>query len=157
MARSTKTAQQTETVKSAVMESTADSPEVKVSGGSDTVRIVYCMPCGHVFRDVDNGNGGRKRVELRGFNDDLRGTNAMLRADGNGVLQTISRRDWEDILRKHGREQIFTANPPLLFELPEKAKSLKDVKDEVGATVTGLAPHEINSQKDGITAAKGSE
>lgn len=151
-----KTETVSETAKVVITTIKESKKEVKVSSGNDMIRIVFCGPHSHTFTDVKNGTGGAvKRLTIKGYNDDLRGTNQALYGDGHATVMSITRADWEDIKRKHGREAMFTCVPPLLFELPEKA-TLKDFKDEIKSTSAGLAPMDVDDPKNGIIkAAKG--
>lgn len=95
------------------------------------------------FDDVDNGNGGTKTVEFSGINHALRGkAEGILNSTGNAVLSKVAKADWEDILRKHGRERVFTAVPALLFEVPGGQVELDAREDEVSEIQNGLSPVE---------------
>lgn len=128
-----------------IITDTAEQEEKRAKGsaaasGSDLVYIACGMPLGIKFDDVDNGSGGVKTVSFPGINHALRGKKTgILLGDGNAVLTTISRADWESIKRKHGRERAFTSQPPLLMEMKSK-QEFNARRDEVEEMKTGVAP-----------------
>ena len=102
-----------------IITDTTEEPVKKVSNGSGELVYIACgMQLGIRFDDVDNGNGGVKTVTFPGVNHLLRGkSKGVLLGPGNAVLTAIPRADWEDIVRKHGRERYFTCLPPLFWEM----------------------------------------
>lgn len=125
-----------------ILADTAEQEVAKAKGstGSDVVYIACGMPLGLKFDDVDNGHGGNKVVTFPGVNHALRGkAKGILLGEGNAVLVTVSRADWEDIKRKHGKERAFVAYPPLLWEMASE-KEFKARRDEIADMKTGVAP-----------------
>lgn len=115
------------------------------SRGSDSNDFIYiscALANGIKFDDVDNGAGGVKTVVIPGHNHGLRGPDAaILQSDGHAVLYRILRKDWLDIVKKHGRERAFTAVPPFLREIKDKAQfESKSMRDEIKDTRTGVQP-----------------
>ncbi len=143
--------------KSAGVEIVADTAEEQAqtasgSAGSDYTYIACGLALGHKFDDVDNGNGGFKTVELPGINYKLIGkTDGILNSTGTAVLVRVAKADWEDIRRKHGRERIFTAVPPLVFEVPGGEAELKSRDDEVKAMDNGASP--VDPKSAGVEKA----
>ena len=88
---------------------------------SDDVIIAVALRHGHKFSDIPDGNGGVKEVYLVGLDDELRGKReGILSPDGRAKYQRLSRTDWENILKIHGKEQMFkTFNgfPACVFEI----------------------------------------
>ena len=120
--------------------------KAKAASVSKTSPYTY-VACGLMngikFDDVDNGNGGTKTVEFSGINYALRGkAEGILNSTGNAVLSKVAKADWEDILRKHGRERIFTSVPALLFEVAGGQGELDAREDEVKEIQNGLSPVE---------------
>lgn len=118
--------------------------KAKAASVSKTSPYTY-VACGLMngikFDDVDNGNGGTKTVEFSGINYALRGkAEGILNSTGNAVLSKVAKADWEDILRKHGRERIFTSVPALLFEVAGGQAELDAREDEVKEIQNGLSP-----------------
>lgn len=140
----------------AIVADTAEKESTKASGtsGSDMIYIACGMPLGIKFDDVDNGNGGTKVVKFPGVNHALKGkAKGILLGAGNAVLVSVSRADWEDIKRKHGRERAFTSLPPLLWEMKSE-KEFKARRDEIADMKTGTDP--VDPAKiAGITATDG--
>ena len=118
--------------------------KAKAASVSKTSPYTY-VACGLMngikFDDVDNGNGGTKTVEFSGINYALRGkAEGILNSTGNAVLSKVAKADWEDILRKHGRERVFTSVPALLFEVAGGQAELDAREDEVSEIQNGLSP-----------------
>lgn len=133
-----------------VIDSTADELEKKAKGSGKSSNRVY-VACGLMlgikFNDVDNGNGGLKTVVFPGINSHLRGKESgILTGDGNAVLVSLDREDWECIKRKHGKERIFTAVPPLLMEVKNRDE-FNERKDEIKEMATGTAPVDPKNEK----------
>lgn len=131
------TPRQTEqsTAKATVSKGRSDDSEEKV--------YVSCaLSNGIKFDDVDNGHGGVETVVIPGHNHGLRGQQgAILDATGHASLFPITRRQWESIKKKHGRERPFTSNPPLLREWGSVADfNSKTAQDEIRASRTGVEP-----------------
>ena len=134
--------------------------KAKAASVSKTSPYTY-VACGLMngikFDDVDNGNGGTKTVEFSGINYALRGkAEGILNSTGNAVLSKVAKADWEDILRKHGRERVFTAVPALLFEGAGGQAELDAREDEVKEIQNGLSP--VDPKKvAGVEKAKAGE
>ena len=134
--------------------------KAKAASVSKTSPYTY-VACGLMngikFDDVDNGNGGTKTVEFSGINYALRGkAEGILNSTGNAVLSKVAKADWEDILRKHGRERIFTSVPALLFEVAGGQAELDAREDEVSEIQNGLSP--VDPKKvAGVEKAKAGE
>lgn len=135
-----------------IITDTTEEPAKVVSGSPDEIIYVACgLPLGIKFDDVDNGNGGVKTVVFPGVNHALKGKHkGVLLGPGNAVLVAVSKRDWEDIKRKHGRERAFTRMPPLLMEMKSE-KEFKARRDEVAEMRTGVEP--VNPDTLGVERA----
>lgn len=122
---------------------TEKAKAASVSKTSPYTFVACGLMNGIKFDDVDNGNGGTKTVEFFGINHALRGkAEGILNSTGNAVLSKVAKADWEDILRKHGREPIFTSVPALLFEVAGGQAELDAREDEVSEIQNGLSPVE---------------
>ena len=120
---------------------TEKAKAASVSKTSPYTFVACGLMNGIKFDDVDNGNGGTKTVEFSGINHALRGkAEGILNSTGNAVLSKVAKADREDILRKHGRERVFTAVPALLFEVPGGQTELDAREDEVSEIQNGLSP-----------------
>lgn len=110
--------------------------------GGEKVYVSCALSNGIKFDDVDNGQGGVETVVIPGHNHRLRGQQgAILDATGHASLFPITRRQWESIKKKHGRERPFTSNPPLLREWGSVADfNSKAAQDEIRASRTGVEP-----------------
>lgn len=141
-----------------IVADTAEQDTKSVSGtaGTDFTYVASGLALGIKFDDVDNGNGGTKTVELPGINHTLVGKpTGILLGTGNAVLVRVAKADWEDIKRKHGRERIFTAVPPLVFEVPGGKAELDSRSDEVKAIQNGVSP--VDPKSAGVEKAKPAE
>lgn len=139
-----------------IITDTTEEPVKKVSNGSGELVYIACgMQLGIRFDDVDNGNGGVKTVTFPGVNHLLRGkSKGVLLGPGNAVLTAIPRADWEDIVRKHGRESYFTCLPPLLWEMKSE-KEFKARRDEIAEMRTGTEP--VVPEEQGVERASKEE
>lgn len=149
-------------IKTAGTEIVGDTVTEKAKAASVSKTSPYTfVACGLMngikFDDIDNGNGGTKTVEFSGINYALRGkAEGILNSTGNAVLSKVAKADWEDILRKHGRERVFTAVPALLFEVPGGQVELDAREDEVSEIQNGLSP--VDPKKvAGVEKAKAGE
>lgn len=134
-----------------IVTDTTEEIQNPASTGSEMVYIACGMPLGIKFDDVDNGNGGFKTVAFPGVNHALRGkSKGILLGAGNAVCVAVSKRDWEDIKRKHGKERAFTGMPPLLMEMKSE-KEFKARRDEIAEMRTGVEP--VNPESQGVEAA----
>lgn len=132
-----------------------EAEKVSAASGDEVVYVACGMPLGIKFDDVDNGIGGTKVVKFPGVNHALRGAKkGVLLGAGNAVLVSLSRKDWEDIKRKHGKERTFTALPPLLWEMKNE-KDFKARRDEIADMKTGVEP--IDPASVGVEEVKRSE
>lgn len=149
-------------IKTAGTEIVGDTVTEKAKAASVSKTSPYTfVACGLMngikFDDIDNGNGGTKTVEFSGINYALRGkAEGILNSTGNAVLSKVAKADWEDILRKHGRERVFTAVPALLFEVPGGQVELDAREDEVSEIQNGLSPVEPGKVA-GVEKAKAGE
>ena len=149
-------------IKTAGTEIVGDTVTEKAKAASVSKTSPYTfVACGLMngikFDDVDNGNGGTKTVEFSGINYALRGkAEGILNSTGNAVLSKVAKADWEDILRKHGRERIFTSVPALLFEVAGGQAELDAREDEVSEIQNGLSPVEPGKVA-GVEKAKAGE
>ena len=136
---------------------TEKAKAASVSKTSPYTFVACGLMNGIKFDDVDNGNGGTKTVEFSGINYALRGkAEGILNSTGNAVLSKVAKADWEDILRKHGRERIFTSVPALLFEVAGGQAELDAREDEVKEIQNGLSP--VDPKKvAGVEKAKAGE
>ena len=121
-----------------VADNITERPAVAESTG-DRVTLAVHLPMSHIIDDLPDGSGGVKSLE---------GT-------GAAKAVTISRVDWENILRLHGRERMYNSyngNPPCVMEI----KTLDALKgDEVQAMTHGLEP--IKPEAAGVKEAKQGE
>ena len=136
---------------------TEKAKAASVSKTSPYTFVACGLMNGIKFDDVDNGNGGTKTVEFSGINYALRGkAEGILNSTGNAVLSKVAKADWEDILRKHGRERVFTSVPALLFEVAGGQAELDAREDEVSEIQNGLSP--VDPKKvAGVEKAKAGE
>ena len=111
---------------------------------SDDVIIAVALRHGHKFSDIPDGNGGVKEVYLVGLDDELRGKReGILSPDGRAKYQRLSRTDWENILKIHGKEQMFkTFNgfPACVFEIKGGMAEAHNYESAIKNITTGLAP-----------------
>ena len=114
---------------------------------SDDVIIAVALRHGHKFSDIPDGNGGVKEVYLVGLDDELRGKReGILSPDGRAKYQRLSRTDWENILKIHGKEQMFkTFNgfPACVFEIKGGMAEAHNYESEIKNIKTGLAPVDL--------------
>lgn len=125
-----------------VITDTTEEPVKRARGssGGETVYIACGLQLGITFDDVDNGTGGTKTITLPGINQGLAGkSKGILLGEGNAVLTSMSREDWECIKRKHGKSKLFTSFPPLLMEVKSQ-QEFRARRDEIGEMRTGLSP-----------------
>lgn len=126
-------------------------PTSQASSTSETITIACCLPHGLEFDDVDTAHGGTKTIRFPGLNDSLRGQRSgILIGAGNSVAVTIDKKDWECIVRKHGREAAFTGvNGRLPCLLPmQNEKEFKSRSDEIKDMSHGLDP--IDPKTSGV-------
>lgn len=133
-----------------VIASTTDVETVEAKSGADVVYISCGLRNGHKFDDV--GSNNNEVVILPGIDDSLRGNKGgILTPDGNAVLISLPRKQWEDILAKHGQERMFkgsSSHAPLVFEVNSK-EEFKARQDEIKTSITGIAPKDLS--KMGVT------
>lgn len=151
--RATKTqATKTETVEQGtkIVTSTIEEErknKVKQAKSDDVVYVACSLPFGIKFTDVDAGGGRFKTVKFPGVNHELRGKpNGILVGAGNAVLVAVDRQDWENIKLKHGKERIFTALPPKLWEFKSES-DFRAARSEVAEMSTGVEPIDPKSAK----------
>ena len=118
---------------------------------SDDVIIAVALRHGHKFSDIPDGNGGVKEIYLVGLDDELRGKReGVLSPDGRAKYQRLSRTDWENILKIHGKEQMFkTFNgfPACVFEIKGGMAEAHNYESEIKNIKTGLAPVDLKKSK----------
>ena len=118
---------------------------------SDDVIIAVALRHGHKFSDIPDGNGGVKEIYLVGLDDELRGKReGILSPDGRAKYQRLSRTDWENILKIHGKEQMFkTFNgfPACVFEIKGGMAEAHNYENEIKNIKTGLAPVDLKKSK----------
>lgn len=133
-----------------VADNITEQPAVAESTG-DRVTLAVHLPMSHIIDDLPDGSGGVKSLELPGLN----APGGILLGTGAAKAVTISRADWENILRLHGRERMYNSyngNPPCVMEI----KTLDALKgDEVQAMTHGLEP--IKPEAAGVKEAKQGE
>lgn len=128
---------------------TLDEPaEVKVEG--ETTIIACHLPFDIRFDDIPDGKGGFKSITLTGLNSNLRGkASGILQVDGS-LAQSLLKKDWEAILKIHGREAVFTGvngHIPCIVEVGSKANFLAR-ESELREQRHGLEP--IDPKKVGV-------
>ena len=118
---------------------------------SDDVIIAVALRHGHKFSDIPDGNGGVKDVYLVGLDDELRGKReGILSPDGRAKYQRLSRTDWENILKIHGKEQMFkpfNGSPACVFEIVGGMAEAHNYESEIKNIKTGLAPVDLKKTK----------
>ena len=118
---------------------------------SDDVIIAVALRHGHKFSDIPDGNGGVKEIHLVGLDDELRGKReGILSPDGRAKYQRLNRADWENILKIHGKEQMFkpfNGFPPCVFEIEGGMAEAHNYESEIKNIKTGLAPVDLKKSK----------
>ena len=118
---------------------------------SDDVIIAVALRHGHKFSDIPDGNGGVKDVYLVGLDDELRGKReGILSPDGRAKYQRLSRADWDNILKIHGKEQMFkpfNGSPACVFEIVGGMAEAHNYESEIKNIKTGLAPVDLKKTK----------
>ena len=118
---------------------------------SDDVIIAVALRHGHKFSDIPDGNGGVKEIYLVGLDDELRGKReGVLSPDGRAKYQRLSRADWENILKIHGKEQMFkpfNGSPACVFEIVGGMAEAHNYESEIKNIKTGLAPVDLKKSK----------
>ena len=118
---------------------------------SDDVIIAVALRHGHKFSDIPDGNGGVKEIYLVGLDDELRGKReGILSPDGRAKYQRLSRSDWENILKIHGKEQMFkpfNGFPACVFEIKGGMAETHNYESEIKNIKTGLAPVDLKKSK----------
>ena len=118
---------------------------------NDDVIIAVALRHGHKFSDIPDGNGGVKEIYLVGLDDELRGKReGILSPDGRAKYQRLSRTDWENILKIHGKEQMFkpfNGFPPCVFEIEGGMAEAHNYESEIKNIKTGLAPVDLKKSK----------
>ena len=118
---------------------------------SDDVIIAVALRHGHKFSDIPDGNGGVKEIYLVGLDDELRGKReGILSPDGRAKYQRLSRSDWENILKIHGKEQMFkpfNGSPACVFEIEGGMSEAHNYESEIKNIKTGLAPVDLKKSK----------
>ena len=108
---------------------------------SDDVIIAVALRHGHKFSDIPDGNGGVKEIYLVGLDDELRGKReGVLSPDGRAKYQRLSRTDCENILKIHGKEQMFkpfNGLPPCVFEIEGGMAEAHNYESEIKNIKTG--------------------
>lgn len=128
---------------------TLDEPtETKVEG--ETTMIACHLPFDIRFDDIPDGKGGKKSITLQGLNCALRGKASGILTIEGSLAQVLLKRDWEAILRIHGREAVFTGvngGIPCIVEVGNKA-NFKARESELREQRHGLEP--IEPKKAGV-------
>ena len=118
---------------------------------SDDVIIAVALRHGHKFSDIPDGNGGVKEVYLVGLDDELRGKReGILSPGGRAKYQRLSRTDWENILKIHGKEQMFkpfNGFTACVFEIKGGMAEAHNYESEIKNIKTGLAPVDLKKSK----------
>ena len=118
---------------------------------SDDVIIAVALRHGHKFSDIPDGNGGVKEIYLVGLDDELRGKReGILSPDGRAKYQRLSRDDWDNILKIHGKEQMFkpfNGSPACVFEIVGGMAEAHNYESEIKNIKTGLAPVDLKKSK----------
>lgn len=128
---------------------TLDEPaEIEVEG--ETTVVACHLPFDIRFDDIPDGKGGFKSITLTGLNSALRGkSSGILQVDGS-LAQSLLKKDWEAILKIHGREAVFTGvngQIPCIIEVGNKANFLAR-ESELREQRHGLEP--IDPKKVGV-------
>lgn len=147
MARKAKNIESVETQAKVV--ATLDEPiETKVEG--ETTMIACHLPFDIRFDDIPDGKGGKKSITIKGLNSALRGKPSGILTVEGSLAQVLLKRDWEAILRIHGREAVFTGvngGVPCIVEVGNKA-NFKARESELREQRHGLEP--IEPKKAGV-------
>ena len=117
----------------------------------DDVIIAVALRHGHKFSDIPDGNGGVKEIYFVGLDDELRGKReGILSPDGRAKYQRLSRDDWDNILKIHGKEQMFkpfNGSPACVFEIVGGMAEAHNYESEIKNIKTGLAPVDLKKTK----------
>jgi len=139
-----------------VVGSTTESTGAETLTGANVVTLRVSLRHPHKFDDIPSADG-TKTVILPALDDALKGkSQGILTPDGNAIFFQLPREDWEAIKKMHGKEQMFHSwhgFPPVVAEV-ESVTAAKSgaYKDDIEATVTGLAPQD--PLKVGVVEAK---
>jgi len=129
-----------------VVASNASDEPAKIEESDATVTIASHLPYALEFDDVPNGQGGTKTIIIPSINDHLRGNpnGGILLGKGKAIAFTMAKKDWQAIVRMHGKEAAFTGvggNIPCLIEMKNTAE-FKARQGELEEMVSGLEPQD---------------
>lgn len=147
---------ETESTTAEVVDSTLEKePEEVSSDSSETIAIACSLPFGLKFDDVPAGNGSTKTIRFPGLNHALKGKRTgVLALPGNALCVTILKKDWEAIVRIHGKEIAFTGRNgrmPCLYPVGDK-NGFKSAASEIAEMRHGLEP--VQPKDAGVVEAK---
>ena len=138
-----------------VIASTMDEEPEQTESQGEMISIACCLPFGLKFTDIPDSKGGTKTVIFPGINKALKGkADGILALPGNAVCVTIPKKDWEAVLKIHGREMAFTGRNggmPCIWPVGD-VKGFKSSKSEIKEMKTGLEP--IDPTSVGVKEAK---
>ena len=104
------------------------------------------MPC---------GNGATKTVIFPGINSALKGKKSgILALPGNAICVTLLKKDWDAIVKMHGKEIAFigrNGRMPCIYPVGDK-KGFKAAASEIAEIKNGLEP--IDPKAEGVKEKK---
>lgn len=116
--------------------------KTKTVSRSKSGAVVY-IACGlqnGIKFKLTTNSGAVKEIEFPGVNSALKGkSQGILAPEGNAVLTSVSREDWEQIQKEFGSAPYMTCEPPLLMEV-KTPQEFNDRDDEIKEMKTGLEP-----------------
>ena len=126
--------------------------------GSEVVTLRVSLRRGYTMDDIPDGKGSTKCVTLPALDSALKGSKVgILTPEGNALFVQLSRTDWENVKRIHGRERMFNSykgNPPCVAEVESLAAAKAGAyADEIAEVKTGYAP--ADPAKLGVEEDKG--
>lgn len=144
----TKTEEKQQAEAAQVVDSTLEREDAEKETGEEMIAIACALPFGLKFTDVPTGKGSTKTVTFPGLNSALKGKKGgILALPGNALCVTILKRDWDAIVKMHGKEIAFTGRNgrmPCLYPVGDK-KGFKSAASEIAEMRTGLEPVDPNA------------
>ncbi len=117
-------------------------PVPVVSSGEENILIACHLAHGIAFDDVPDGKGGTKTIVFPSINQ-AAGNGGILVGTGKAVAIQISKRDWENIKRMHGREIAFTGRnggAPCIVPMKDQNEFRARQNEIISEMQSGLEP-----------------
>lgn len=138
-----------------IVGSTLEKEPEEVSEKEETIAIACNLPFGLKFTDVPCGNGATKTVIFPGINSALKGKKSgILALPGNAICVTLLKKDWDAIVKMHGKEIAFigrNGRMPCIYPVGDK-KGFKAAASEIAEMKNGLEP--IDPKAEGVKEKK---